>query len=601
MTKIKSLGQYFTPLEITQLMVSMISQKKDCSILEPCAGKGIFLKSLSEAGFRDITAIELDSTLENITNIDRLTMDFFDFPVQKKFDVVIGNPPYVRWKNLSVKQREIWQQRSLWGRRMNGLTDILQPFIFKAVDHLKPEGELIFITPIFWMQTLYAAPLRTFLLENGILEAIFDFHEHIIFPGVNVNLIIFKYRKTRQKEFIRIVNIHGKKKITKKKILLGAAIYHELLEVKDTNDLIKRNQIEGFLKKQPQDYNPWRFIPDPVETELSFFEDSCQFSPLYPIAGQKTKLSELLTKQDLETRKEKKSDWISIEWQGRKYWRKKRRDQSSKIRFSENMMKGEQRHVRLGDLVEIGNGLVSGLDKAFRVPKGLRLNTNEEKLCVSVIKARSLRRYYSDGPSKYFLIKPGQIQSEEELKDEYPNLFSHLQQYKSALEQRYQYDRIIPYWEWVFLRNLELMENHSALIFVPCKERFDTRQYIRFALCRGSYYSTQDVTVIAKDAWVKESVEYLLAFLNSDMMFKWIVSKGFIRGGVAEFSESPLSNLPIRLINWNNPTETVIHQKITDLIQMVLDKKCEETTRKIHNQIENLITKLLKNLVFLRK
>ncbi len=572
-------------------MVNMISQNKDCSILEPCAGKGIFLKSLSEAGFRDITAIELDGTLENVANVDRLTMDFFHFPVQNKFDVVIGNPPYVRWKNLSVEQREIWQQRSLWGKRMNGLTDILQPFIFKAVDHLKPEGELIFITPIFWMQTLYAAPLRKFLLENGIFEAIFNFHEHIIFPGVNVNLIIFKYRKTHQKEFIKIVNIQGKKKITKKRILLGATIYHELLDVKDTKVLIKRNQIEGFLKKQPQDYNPWRFIPDPVETKLLLFENSCKFSPLYPIAGQEAKISELLTKRDLQIRKEEKSDWIGVEWQGRKYWLKKRRLYS----FSEHLVKTEQRYVRLGDLVEIGNGLVSGLDKAFRVPKGLHLNGNEEKLCANVIKARSLRRYYSDGPNKYFLIKPGQIQSEKELKHEYLNLFFHLQQYKSALEQRYQYGRIIPYWEWVFLRNLELMENHSALIFVPCKERFDTRQYIRFALCRGSYYSTQDVTVIVKDSWVKESVEYLLAFLNSNIMFKWIVSKGFVRGGVAEFSERPLSNLPIRLINWNNPTETVIHQKITDLIQMILDKKFEETTRKIHSQIENLIVKLLKN------
>ncbi|MFX1253654.1 MAG: class I SAM-dependent DNA methyltransferase [Promethearchaeota archaeon] len=595
MTKIKFLGQYFTPLEITQLMVNMISQSKDCSILEPCAGKGIFLKSLSEAGFRDITAIELDGTLENVANIDRLTMDFFDFPVQNKFDVVIGNPPYVRWKNLPVEQREIWQQRSFWGKRMNGLTDILQPFIFKAVDHLKPEGELIFITPIFWLQTLYAAPLRKFLLKNGILDSIFNFHEHIIFPGVNVNLIIFKYRKTSQTEFIKIVNLLGKKKISKEKILLGAAIYHELLDSKDTNHLIKRNQIEGFLKKQPQDCNPWRFIPDPLEKELLLFEESCKFSPLYPIAGQKVKLSELLTKRDLETLNEEKSDWIIVEWQGRKYWYKKRRHQPSKVAFPKNLRKTEERYVRLGDLVEIGNGLVSGLDKAFRVPNGLHPNVNEEELCVNVIKARNLRRYYSEGSSKYFLIKPGQIQCEEELKDEYPNLFSHLQDYKSALKQRYQYGRVIPYWEWVFLRNLELMENHSALIFVPCKERFDTRQYIRFALCRGSYYSTQDVTVIAKDSWVKESIEYLLAFLNSNIMFRWIVSKGFVRGGVAEFSESPLSNLPIRLINWDNPTETMIHQKITELIQIILDKKSEKSTRTIHSQIENLIVELLKN------
>ncbi|MFX0095816.1 MAG: class I SAM-dependent DNA methyltransferase, partial [Candidatus Hodarchaeota archaeon] len=421
MSRDKSLGQYFTPPSVTRLMVNMISHNKNCSVLEPSAGKGAFLKALKDAGFQNITAIELDGTLENISDVDRLTMDFFDFPIETKFDVIVGNPPYVRWKNLSIEQREVWQQRPFWGKRMNGLTDILQPFIFKAVDHLKPEGELIFITPIFWMQTLYAVPLRKFLLDNGILEAVFNFYEHSIFSGINVNLIIFKYRKTQKKDLIRVINIKGKKKIAEETVQLCSTIYHQLLGSTDRRTVINENQIKGFLKQQPQNCDPWRFIPDSIETELLLFEEACKYSPVYPIAGKETKISELFTKRDLQNIKGKESFWTSVNWQGRKYWRKKNQKLLDEF-FLKTPAETMHRYVRLGDLVEIGNGLVSGLDKAFRVPGGLDLNSKEEKFCIDVIKARNLCRYYSKGSEKYFLIKPGQISSEKELKQKYSNL-----------------------------------------------------------------------------------------------------------------------------------------------------------------------------------
>ncbi|GAG44373.1 unnamed protein product, partial [marine sediment metagenome] len=197
-----------------QLMTDLISNgSRSRKILEPSAGKGIFLSCLVKKGFNDVTGIELDQSLQNESSFPIIYQNFFDYPINQKYDIVIGNPPYIRWKNLPLDQRQYFSSTSFWHKRMNGLTDILQPFIFKSVDHLTQNGELIFITPLFWMQTLHAEPLRRFLLENGSIEIVINFHESRIFPKANLNLIIFKYRKTRKDQPLRVINYWQKRKL----------------------------------------------------------------------------------------------------------------------------------------------------------------------------------------------------------------------------------------------------------------------------------------------------------------------------------------------------------------------------------------------------
>ena len=48
------------------------------------------------------------------------------------------------------------------------------------------------------------------------------------------------------------------------------------------------------------------------------------------------------------------------------------------------------------------------------------------------------------------------------------------------------------------------------------------------------------------------NVKYILAFLNSTLIKKWIYINNNNRGNVLEFSEEPLKNIPIKLIDWNN-------------------------------------------------
>ncbi|MFX1285772.1 MAG: class I SAM-dependent DNA methyltransferase [Promethearchaeota archaeon] len=594
MSKEKSLGQYFTPANIAQLMADLISKgPKTKKILEPSAGKGIFLKTLTNMGYKNLTGIEIDPTLVKKSAIPIYNLNFFDFPVSEKFDVVIGNPPYIRWKNLSLVQREYFISASFWQERMNGLTDILQPFIFKSVDHLNTGGELIFITPIFWMQTLHAEPLRRFLLENGSLEIILNLHETQIFSKANINLVIFKYRKSKQNQPLKVINYWQKGKLKPK---VPEHIRWLLLESSSWEPFSQKDgDLEFFETHQPYNSTPWWFLPRDMEEKLTRFEQACQFSPKLNINGETTRLSHLYSADDLKMLDHPVISCKKVQYGNKIYFIAPKVTQLTEYltKDSKTPSSPPPRFVRIGDVVEIGNGMVSGLDKAFRLSSNIKLTKNENKLVIPVVKAKAIHRFYIEFLTTYFLVKPGDIPSEDILREDYPSLFEQLKPYRNILERRYQYNRKIPYWEWVFIRNYNLMKTAEALICVPCKDRFDKRGFVRFALCEQGIYTTQDATVLVKFDWVKESPEYITAFLNSKEIFDWITNKGLIRGGVAEFSEEPLKNIPFRLINWKSSDERQIHNRIKLLVQEIRKEQYEDTTK--ISKINELISRLFKS------
>ncbi|MHA2365945.1 MAG: Eco57I restriction-modification methylase domain-containing protein [Candidatus Hodarchaeales archaeon] len=584
--KIKSKGQYFTPSFIASFMVSFISHDTSAPILEPSAGQGVFLKSLYDHGFQNLTAIELDNSLTNVSDIPIIYKDFFDYSIENKFDIIIGNPPYIRWKNQSKDQRKKLIERTFWGKRMNGLTDILQPFIFKSVDHLNPEGELIFITPKFWIQTLHSRPLRHFLSNQGQITHYIDLNERKVFQGVSLNLIIFKFVKNSLSTPVKVLRYLSKKKVTQAELIESRKVV-DSLDVSDLNAFIKTENCNSFVTNPPINDNKWFFIPERELLSLEKLEKKCYQS--YKISCKiKTKktsilLDQLMNKRDLSQKRINEKDCEIVILNKKKFYLP--RHNSDKIDPNYNRM------ICLGDIFEIGNGMVSGLDKAFQLKFFDKLNEEEKKSVIKVIKAKSLRQYYSEGPNSYFFINSGSIEKEEEFKEIYPYFYSLLFPFIEKLEKRWT-PYPLPYWEWAFPRNKKLIENNDEKVFVPCKERFDSRGYVRFSYCKGNYYASQDVTILVKFPWIKESIEYFVAYLNSDIVFQWLKNKGLRRGGVLEFSEKPLSEIPIRLINWNDSKEKTIYNNIIRKIQIIIEQKNEINSLNEKKQIEQLFLEL---------
>ena len=90
------------------------------------------------------------------------------------FDVVIGNPPYIRIEQLSPSLQAEYRRRytSLYDR-----ADLYVAFIERGLDLLKPDGVLSFICADRWILNRYGAPLRKRVNERFKVHAYIDLHQ----------------------------------------------------------------------------------------------------------------------------------------------------------------------------------------------------------------------------------------------------------------------------------------------------------------------------------------------------------------------------------------------------------------------------------------
>ena len=96
-------------------MVSLAYITSDSKILEPSSGQGVFLDILYNKGYRNIIAYEIDRELSGDYNFVRYE-SFVSAKVSEKFDLIIGNPPYIRWKNLEPELKEELSDNTLWNK-----------------------------------------------------------------------------------------------------------------------------------------------------------------------------------------------------------------------------------------------------------------------------------------------------------------------------------------------------------------------------------------------------------------------------------------------------------------------------------------------------
>ena len=89
------------------------------------------------------------------------------------FDIVIGNPPYIRHEDIFLKN----QIEVEFADFFNGKADIFTYFFAKGLQVLKPNGILSFITSNKWAKAGYGTPLRRLILSN-------TFSSYIDFNGV---------------------------------------------------------------------------------------------------------------------------------------------------------------------------------------------------------------------------------------------------------------------------------------------------------------------------------------------------------------------------------------------------------------------------------
>jgi adenine-specific DNA-methyltransferase len=188
-------GQYFTPRHIADMMVALIGSTEEEKILEPSSGAGVFLDSLIAAGRTNLCAVEIDPKFAKHPNVEVECHSYISWKSTEKFRTIIGNPPYIRWKNLAEAQKNELMKDANWGTLFNALSDYLMVFIVKSIERLSTGGELIFITPSFWLNTQHAEPVRNYMVQNGVFTHLVSFGESKVFEGVSSSIVIFRWIK----------------------------------------------------------------------------------------------------------------------------------------------------------------------------------------------------------------------------------------------------------------------------------------------------------------------------------------------------------------------------------------------------------------------
>jgi SAM-dependent methyltransferase len=149
-----------TPIDCISEMISKIPyelwRNPDLTILDPCCGNGNFsipiifellkhydmqtiLEQILE--FNDINEARLENVRDVFCgskyNLQINNSDFLTSNNNKKYDLVVANPPYAKLLEN--------------GKRASKNHNLIKSFIEKALSQLKPNGYLLFITPDNWM------------------------------------------------------------------------------------------------------------------------------------------------------------------------------------------------------------------------------------------------------------------------------------------------------------------------------------------------------------------------------------------------------------------------------------------------------------------
>lgn len=222
-------GAVFTKREVVDFILDLVGYQStqnllDIRLLEPSFGGGDFLFAAVDrllASTTDtedrrldsaICAIELHhTTFENTklklqkhliaqgVRIERATQlvqewliadDFLLTEIDGSFDIVVGNPPYVRQERIPEVLIAEYRRRyaTVFDR-----ADLYVPFIERSLSLLSEGGALGFICADRWMKNRYGGPLRKFVLDGYHLRTYVDmvdtlaFHTEVIaYPAIFV-------------------------------------------------------------------------------------------------------------------------------------------------------------------------------------------------------------------------------------------------------------------------------------------------------------------------------------------------------------------------------------------------------------------------------
>jgi len=200
----EDLGQVFTRRVIADYMVSFFSLPSKSIVLDPCFGDGVFLSSLSTKTDYIQVGYEIDIDLFNsygnkTSNAILYNSDFLLHDAGMNFDGIIMNPPYIRHEKIDNLERYGVTKDNLSKQpvfaSLPKSANLYMYFVVKAINLLKPNGELVVIFPDSWLNSRSGAAFREVLSDSCSIEKRVHVTGKAFEKDALVDVVILKLRK----------------------------------------------------------------------------------------------------------------------------------------------------------------------------------------------------------------------------------------------------------------------------------------------------------------------------------------------------------------------------------------------------------------------
>ncbi|MGR9216749.1 Eco57I restriction-modification methylase domain-containing protein [Rhizobium leguminosarum] len=134
------------------------------------------------------------------------------------FDLVIGNPPYVRQEAIKEQKPQLQKFYGAKDQKGNvlgsyaGTADLFVYFIQRGIELLNPGGAFAFITSNKWYRAKYGTNLRGWLNRHTQLRRIVDFGDAEVFDAIAYPTILVANRREApvpapgEKDVVRVMN-----------------------------------------------------------------------------------------------------------------------------------------------------------------------------------------------------------------------------------------------------------------------------------------------------------------------------------------------------------------------------------------------------------
>jgi tRNA1(Val) A37 N6-methylase TrmN6 len=213
----KARGAFFTPPAIAEFLAQWAIRDPDTKVLDPTCGEAVFLMSAAErlkalgakpAGIaRQLIGVDLHEPslaesrrLLKQSGFDArlIASDFFDIAAPDQLggdevgwlDVVIGNPPFVRYQDHRGAERKRSASAALrQGVPLSGLASSWAATLVHAAGFLKPEGKLAMVLPAELLTVHYAEPIRRWLRRRFAAVNLVMF-EHLQFNDAEERVVL---------------------------------------------------------------------------------------------------------------------------------------------------------------------------------------------------------------------------------------------------------------------------------------------------------------------------------------------------------------------------------------------------------------------------